>query len=77
MPLPPPCVRVVVGALGDRRTDNYLDTHRGASRRPALPHALILVDAYASVRRIETLVTTLDTGAPIKAPGCIIPPGHP
>jgi general secretion pathway protein D len=45
----------------------------------ALPcaHALILVDGYASVRRIETLVKALDTGAPVKAPGCIIPPGHP
>lgn len=38
---------------------------------------LIIVDRFASVRRMETVIKAMDTGAPIKVPGCVIPMPRP
>lgn len=45
----------------------------------ALPcdNSLVIVDRFANVRRLETVVAALDTGAPIKQPRCIVPMPHP
>jgi len=38
---------------------------------------LVIVDRFASVQRIETVIKAMDTGTPIKVPSCIIPMPHP
>lgn len=37
---------------------------------------LIMVDRFASVRRMETIIKAMDTGAPIKPPACPYPMPH-
>lgn len=37
---------------------------------------LIMVDRFASVRRMETIIRAMDTGAPIKPPACPYPMPH-
>jgi general secretion pathway protein D len=34
---------------------------------------LVIVERFASVRRMETIIKAMDTGAPIKPPSCIVP----
>jgi general secretion pathway protein D len=45
----------------------------------ALPcaNALIMVDRFANVRRMESIIKALDTGAPIKPPRCVVPMPRP
>jgi general secretion pathway protein D len=45
----------------------------------ALPcaNALVMVDRFANVRRMRSIVKALDTGAPIKPPRCIVPMPRP
>ena len=38
---------------------------------------LIIVERFANVRRIETVIRAMDTGAPIKLPSCAIPMARP
>lgn len=40
-------------------------------------NSLVIVDRFANVRRLESIVAALDTGAPIKLPRCIVPMPHP
>ncbi len=34
---------------------------------------LVIVERFASVRRLETIIKAMDTGAPIKPPKCSYP----
>ena len=38
---------------------------------------LVIVERFASVRRMETIIRAMDTGAPIKPPSCIVPMPRP
>ena len=38
---------------------------------------LVIVERFASVRRMETIIKAMDTGAPIKVPSCIVPMPRP
>lgn len=38
---------------------------------------VVIVERFASVRRMETIIKALDTGAPIKVPSCIVPMPRP
>jgi general secretion pathway protein D len=40
-------------------------------------NALIMVDRFANVRRMRSIVKSLDTGAPIKPPRCVVPMPRP
>lgn len=40
-------------------------------------NSLIIVDRFANVRLLESIVKALDTGAPIKPPTCIVPMPRP
>jgi len=44
----------------------------------AMPCAndLVLVERFASVRRMQTIIKAMDTGAPIKPPSCAYPMPH-
>jgi len=45
----------------------------------ALPcdNSLIIIDSFANVRRLESIIRALDTGAPIRPPSCIVPMPRP
>lgn len=38
---------------------------------------LVIVERFASVLRMETIIKAMDTGAPIKVPSCIVPMPRP
>lgn len=38
---------------------------------------LVIVERFASVRRMEAIIKAMDTGAPIKPPSCIVPMPRP
>ena len=40
-------------------------------------NSLLMVDSYANIRRIESLIAALDTGDPYKAERCDSAPAHP
>jgi general secretion pathway protein D len=40
-------------------------------------NSLVIIDSFANVRRLESIIKALDTGAPIKSPSCVVPMPRP